>query len=138
MLYYESGFYDAAGRYWILTDPIEERIKHCVEIYEKTVNYSGNQILRDITFRGDKNKLSVYARNKLAQLESDSKAKVGSVPAYTRKYYREKKYKQDTERTFSQKATEKVILTLLFSIPVFLLIGIADGIMIVWNLLFGN
>ena len=26
-LYYESGFLDAAGRYWILTEPTDDRIK---------------------------------------------------------------------------------------------------------------
>ncbi|MEP2237107.1 MAG: DUF6584 family protein, partial [Maribacter sp.] len=44
-LYYESGFLDAAGKYWILTEPTEERIRKCVAIYEKSVNYSGYQIL---------------------------------------------------------------------------------------------
>ena len=57
-LYYESGFLDAAGRYWILTEPTSERIKQSVEIYEKSVNYSGYQILQEITFRGEKSKLT--------------------------------------------------------------------------------
>nr|WP_154652529.1 tetratricopeptide repeat protein [Flavobacterium rivuli] len=30
-LYYESGFYDAAGKYWILTEPDEERIKNVLK-----------------------------------------------------------------------------------------------------------
>lgn len=63
-LYYESGFLDSAGKYWILTEPTEDRIKKCVEIYEKSVNYSGYQILQEIVFRGDKSKLSEFAQNK--------------------------------------------------------------------------
>ena len=56
-LYYESGFIDAAGRYWILTEPKEERINESVAIYLNSVNNSGTKILQDITFRGDKDKL---------------------------------------------------------------------------------
>ena len=33
-LYYESGFLDSAGKYWILTEPTDERISKCVDIYE--------------------------------------------------------------------------------------------------------
>jgi hypothetical protein len=29
-LYYESGFLDAAGKYWILTEPTNDRIKKCI------------------------------------------------------------------------------------------------------------
>ena len=59
-LYYESGFLASAGKYWILTEPKDEKIKKCVEIYEKSVNYSGTKILQDITFRGEKSKLTEY------------------------------------------------------------------------------
>jgi len=63
-LYYEGGFLDSAGKYWILTEPKDERITKCVEMYEKSVNYSGYQILQEITFRGDKKRLSEFAQKK--------------------------------------------------------------------------
>lgn len=81
-LYYESGFYDAAGKYWIFTPPTEDRIKKCVDIYLKSVNYSGTQVLRDITFRGDKSKLPEYAKTKLLELEANSRLKSNHVPTF--------------------------------------------------------
>lgn len=47
-LYYEAGFYDAAGLYWILTEPTEDHIKECIGVYKASVNYSPIQILKDI------------------------------------------------------------------------------------------
>ena len=90
-LYYESGFLDSAGKYWILTEPTDERIKKCVEIYEKSVNYSGYQILQEIMFRGDKSKLSEFAQNKLTELEADSKKKTGYVPKFNPKNNKQKR-----------------------------------------------
>ncbi|MDT0295838.1 DUF6584 family protein [Mesonia ostreae] len=84
-LYYESGFLDSAGKYWILTEPTEDRIKKSVEIYVKSVNYSGYQILQEIVFRGDKSKLSEFAQNKLTELEADSKKKADYVPKFSPK-----------------------------------------------------
>nr|WP_028871570.1 DUF6584 family protein [Psychroserpens burtonensis] len=53
--------------------PTNDGIKKWVEIYDKSVNYSGHQILKDITFRGDESKLSEFAKKKLPELESHSK-----------------------------------------------------------------
>lgn len=60
-LCYEAGFYDAAGLYWMLTEPTEDHIKECVAIYKSSVNYSPIQILKDIKYRGDKSGLPQYA-----------------------------------------------------------------------------
>ena len=81
-IYYESGFLDSAGKFWLLTEPNEPRIKKCVEIYEKSVNHSSQQILKDIVFRGDKNSLPEYSRNRLNQLEIDSQEKYNIIPEY--------------------------------------------------------
>ena len=81
-LYYQSGFLDAAGRYWILTEPNDEKIIESIEVYEKSVNYSGNKILQDLKFRGDKNLLSEYAQIKLSELELDSKKKTNYIPDF--------------------------------------------------------
>lgn len=61
-LYYESGFRDAAGRYCILTEPTDKRIKKCVELYLESVNHSGTQVLQEITYRGKKDDLPEYAK----------------------------------------------------------------------------
>ncbi|WP_370687389.1 DUF6584 family protein [Fulvivirga maritima] len=57
-------------------------MKKCVAIYEKSVNYSGYQILQEIVFRGDKSKLSKYAQKKLSELKLDSKKKNNYVPTF--------------------------------------------------------
>lgn len=81
-LYYESGFLDAAGRYWVLTEPTDERIEKALEVYLDSVNHSGTQVLQDITFRGNKEELSEYARKKLSEFETDSKVKSNYVPTF--------------------------------------------------------
>ncbi|MEQ8475846.1 DUF6584 family protein [Fulvivirga sp.] len=97
-LYYESGFLDAAGRYWILTEPTDSRIKKATEIYLDSVNHSGTQILQDITFRGDKSALPDYARKKLDEFEIDSKLKSKYVPTFkpkqSKKGHQNSKYKE--------------------------------------------
>lgn len=101
--YYESGFLDAAGKYWILTEPTEDRIKKCVEIYEKSLNYSGYQILQEIVFRGDKSQLPKYAQQKLTELEADSKKKMNYVPKFSPKLNGKKKNnsQEDATSTFT-------------------------------------
>jgi len=84
-LYFEAGFLDAAGKFWILNDSKDQNVKRCVEIYEKSVNHSGNRILLDLKFRGDKTLLSRYAQNKLAELEKDSLDKTNSIPDFKEK-----------------------------------------------------
>ena len=94
-IYYESGFLDAAGKYWILTEPTEKRIKNSVDIYEKSLNNSSLEILKDIVFRGQKNLLSQYGQNKLSQLELDCKEKHNYIPLYgTKPKFKTKENKQ--------------------------------------------
>lgn len=113
-LYYESGFLASAGKYWILTEPKDERIKKSVEIYEKSVNYSGTKILQDITFRGDKTKLSEYGKEKLTELELDSKKKSNYIPKFTpitnRKKKGKEKRKRKTKRNFKRQINWNCIL----------------------------
>jgi hypothetical protein len=84
-IYYESGFYDRAGLFWILTEPKNDEIKKCQEIYLSTVNNSGDKILKDFQFRGDENLLSEYAKTKFHKLQTDSFEKTGNVPIYKEK-----------------------------------------------------
>src|SRR5690606_6669077 len=81
-LYYDSGFLDYAGKYWILNDSKSEHMKMCVELYKNSVKNSGSQILKDIKFRGDKSLLSLYGQKMLAELEQDSFAKTKNIPVF--------------------------------------------------------
>ncbi|AXT53181.1 hypothetical protein D1818_20985 [Aquimarina sp. BL5] len=123
-LYYESGFLDAAGRYWILTEPSEDRIKKCVEIYEKSVNYSGTKILQNITFRGDKSQLSEFAQKKLTDLESDSKKKSNYIPKFVPKLNKQKRKTEKHKDPLSNKLIGFILGGFLLSIPVFAIIGL--------------
>ena len=123
-LYYESGFLDAAGKYWILTAPTNERIKNSVAIYEKSVNYSGYQILQDIVFRGDTSKLSPYAKNKLTELEADSKEKVGHVPKFHPKTNKKQAKNRSQKMTFKDRLGFYGIVSILIGLVICLLIGI--------------
>ncbi|MDT0554620.1 DUF6584 family protein [Patiriisocius hiemis] len=127
-LYYDSGFLDSAGKYWILTEPTDERIKKCVEIYEKSVNYSGYQILQEITFRGDKTKLSKYAQKKLAELESDSKEKTNHIPEFKPKVNKPKKQNKKYVQTFKDKLGGYVIFGIVAVIVVLIIIGFVSVI----------
>ncbi len=122
-LYYESGFWDAAGRYWILTEPTDDRIKKCVEIYEKSVNYSGTKILQDITFRGDKNSLSEFALKKLTNLELDSKKKSNYIPTFASKLNKQKQNTEQHKSTFKEAVLSVAFGAFIISIPIFAIIG---------------
>jgi hypothetical protein len=122
-LYYESGFLDSAGKYWILTEPTEDRIKKCVEIYEKSVNYSGYHILQEIVFRGDKSKLSEFAQNKLTELEADSKKKADYVPKFSPKKNKRKKKNTEYKETFKDKLGGYLMFAIVASVILLLIIG---------------
>ena len=123
-LYYESGFLDSAGKYWILTEPKEERITKCVEIYEKSVNYSGYQILQEITFRGDKKRLSEFAQKKIAELESDSKKKTDYIPEFKPKTNKLKRKKENSNMTFKDKLTVYPVIGLFIFLAICSIIGV--------------
>ncbi len=122
-LYYESGFLDSAGKYWILTEPTDDRIRKCVEIYEKSVNNSGYQILQELVFRGDKTKLSEFAQKKLTELESDSKAKANYIPKFNPKTNKQKKNNSDHKQTFKEKLGGFVFFSILAIIGILIIIG---------------
>ncbi|MGV3460667.1 MAG: DUF6584 family protein [Flavobacterium sp.] len=136
-LYYESGFLDAAGKYWILTEPTEERIKKCVEIYEKSVNYSGNQILKDLVYRGDKANLPEYAQRKLEALEAHSKSVTGNVPRYTRKHFSHEIKQTAAPQTSTQKIREKMLIGCFALVAIIVLMIFVEGLKSSWHYLFG-
>lgn len=127
-LYYESGFMDAAGKYWILTEPTEKRIKKCVDIYEKSVNYSGHQILHELVYRGDKTKLPEYAQKKMLALEADSKKKVNYVPQFKPKTNTQKKDNAKQKQSFIDKIGLFIFYSIVALIGIFIIIGIITAL----------
>ncbi len=84
-IYYDSGFKDEAGKFWILSEPQNFEMKEAVEIYRSSLSNSGNAILKDIVFRGDKNKLPGYTLSIIKELEADSFKKAKHIPDFKRK-----------------------------------------------------
>lgn len=121
--YYKSGFFDSAGKYWILTEPTEARIKMCVDIYEKSVNHSGYQILQEIVFRGDKYKLPHYAQEKLAELESDSRKKMNYIPKFNPKLNIQKNNKSAQTQSLKGKLVGVIFFSILAIIVIIIIIG---------------
>jgi len=81
-LYYEGGFLDAAGRYWIFIESDNPEVKRCVDIYRQSVKNSGTQILLDLKYRGSKEYLPPYAQGVIEQLEKDSLERSNYVPSF--------------------------------------------------------
>lgn len=79
-LYYEAGFLDMAGKYWYLSEPVDERMIQSVAAYNKSVGYSPLQAYLDINFRGNKALLSSYAAMRLTALEEEIKATGRKIP----------------------------------------------------------
>ena len=51
-LYYEAGFIDAAGKYWLFYPSNEIRVVKSVDLYRESMNFSASRILKDVKFRG--------------------------------------------------------------------------------------
>lgn len=129
-LYYESGFLETAGKFWMLSEPATGSIKRSIATYEQSVNFSATKILNDIVFRGDKNKLPEYAKKKLIALEKDSLDKSNYIPAFSPK-------KSRSERTNDiPSLSEKIMPFVLAStlVFIFVLLLITLGVIINWML----
>lgn len=93
-IYFEAGFLDEAGKFWILCTPENNEMKNAVEIYRKSLSNSGNAILKDIVFRGDKNFLDEYAIKVMAELERDSFKATKHIPVFKAKIREKGKYSE--------------------------------------------
>ena len=121
-LYYQSGFYDEAGKFWILSETINPEISKCIEIYKNSVNNSGNQILKDIVFRGDKNKLSINQQTILKELEKNSLEKTKTVPNL------QKKKNQKNLIEYKETSKDRLIIYLFLIIIIFIVLLLILGI----------
>ncbi|CAI8911186.1 DUF6584 family protein [Chryseobacterium sp. IT-36CA2] len=109
-IYFEAGFLDEAGKFWILSKPENHEMEDAVEIYRKSLSNSGNAILKDIVFRGDKNLLDEHARKIIIALEQDSLKATKQIPVF--------KAKTREKESYSENKT-----SFLSKIGIFLLIG---------------
>ncbi|MFP3598369.1 DUF6584 family protein [Chryseobacterium sp. SIMBA_029] len=116
-IYYNSGFKDEAGKFWILSEPKNQEMKEAVEIYRNSLSNSGSTILKDIVFRGDKNKLTDYSKKVLEDLESDSFKKTKYIPDFNRKQ-REKGIYQESKDSLSSKIGMYFLGAIIILIPV--------------------
>lgn len=126
-LYYEAGFKDAAGLFWMLTEPTSEQIKECTAIYEATVNHSAIQILKDIKYRGDKSGLPYYAVQKLYALEEAMRRKTQSSKS------RNKQLHQIIE---DQSGLEILPFILVLAVIIIIVAGFINGVGVIWNSFF--
>lgn len=120
-MYYDSGFLDMAGRFWMLTPPTDDKIKVSIEIYKKSVNYSPLQILIDIKYRGHKTGLTDYARATLLDLEAQA-AKKGYGNPYKPREYKEKSITKNPN-WIKEKFEKYFLLSIVFLCISFFLVG---------------
>ncbi|MGV0833620.1 DUF6584 family protein [Empedobacter brevis] len=121
-IYYDSGFYDEAGKFWLLSEERNSEIDRCIEVYKNSVNNSGHQILKDIVFRGDKTQLSFNLQTILNNLEKDSFEKTKNIPNFQpKKNYREN---DDYKQTFKDKILKYSFFAFLIFILLLLILGI--------------
>jgi hypothetical protein len=113
-----------------LFKPTNDRIKKWVEIYDKSVNYSGHQILKDITFRGDESKLSEFAKKKLPELESHSKITTNHIRKFRPKGNNSKNQKrnQKHKQTINDKLIGYGIFGMLIIVLILILVGFITAI----------
>ena len=92
-------------------------MKEAVEIYRNSLSNSGNAILKDIVFRGDRNQLPEYAQKKLKELESDSFKKTKHIPDFKPKQ-REKGNYKESEGNFLGKIGVYHLIAAIILIPI--------------------
>ena len=128
-LYYYAGFLDQAGKYWIFEESNKPHIKQCVKLYRESVNNSGNQILKDVIFKGSKEDLDDYALRILLELEKDSELKTNSVPRFYRRETKKERASINKQQTLQKKIIEKFVIGFLIAIPVLSIVGLISIIM---------
>lgn len=134
-IYYDSGFKDEAGKFWVLSEIQDFEMKEAVEIYRKSLSNSGNAILKDIVFRGDKNQLSQYSRDILNELESDSFRKTKHIPDFKRKG-REKRNYTESKDSFLSKIGFYLFIGGIILLPVLGFVKLCETIKILFKIIF--
>jgi len=78
-LYYDGGFEDAAGLYWLLIEPVNQEMIKAVEVYKESVKHSEYKMLQDVKFRGNVKLLPPYSKAVLNGLMESTGAKGASA-----------------------------------------------------------
>ncbi len=115
-IYFEAGFLDEAGKFWILSTPENNEMENAVEIYRKSLSNSGNAILKDIVFRGNKNLLDEYAWKVITELEQHSLKITKHIPVFKAKT-REKENYSENKTGFLSKIGICLIIGFIISLP---------------------
>ncbi|RLJ23558.1 hypothetical protein CLU97_4331 [Chryseobacterium sp. 7] len=115
-IYFEAGFLDEAGKFWILSTPENNEMENAVEIYRNSLSNSGSAILKDIVFRGNKNLLDEYALNVITELEKDSFMATKHIPVFKTKT-REKGSYSENKTGFLSKIGICLIIGFIISLP---------------------
>ncbi|RXM37660.1 hypothetical protein BOQ62_21660 [Chryseobacterium sp. CH21] len=115
-IYFEAGFLDEAGKFWILSIPENNEMETAIEIYRKSLSNSGNAILKDIVFRGDKNLLNEYTRKVITELEQHSLKITKQIPVFKAKM-REKENYSENKTGFLSKIGICLIIGFIISLP---------------------
>ncbi|MFZ4931185.1 DUF6584 family protein [Chryseobacterium sp. Mn2064] len=115
-IYFEAGFLDEVGKFWILSTPENNEMENAVEIYRNSLSNSGNAILKDIIFRGNKNLLDEYAMKIITELEKSSLAATKHIPVFKTKI-REKGNYSENKTDFLSKIGICLIVGFIISLP---------------------
>ncbi len=116
-IYFEAGFLDEAGKFWILNTPENNEMENAVGIYRKSLSNSGNAILKDIVFRGDKNLLDEHAKKVIIELEQDSLKATRQIPVFKAKTREKEKY-QEHHTGFLSKIGIFLLIGFIILLPV--------------------
>ncbi|RQO41653.1 hypothetical protein DBR39_03230 [Chryseobacterium sp. KBW03] len=116
-VYFDAGFLDEAGKFWILSTPENHEMENAVEIYRKSLSNSGNAILKDIIFRGDKGLLNEYAIKIITELEQHSLKTTKHIPVFKAKT-REKGNYSENHTGFISKIGFFLLVGFIILIPV--------------------
>jgi predicted Zn-dependent protease len=116
-IYFEAGFLDEAGKFWILSTPENHEMENAVEIYKKSLSNSGNAILKDIVFRGDKHLLDEHARKIIIELEQNSLKTTKHIPVFKAKT-REKENYSENKTSFLSKIGIFLLIGFIILLPV--------------------
>lgn len=118
-IYYDAGFIDEAGKYWILSVPENKEMEKAVVLYRKTLGNSGSAILKDIVFRGSKAQLNEYAMKVFAELEKDSLKKTKHIPDFKPKTREKGNYSElEAKTSFVNKIFIVALIAFLISLPI--------------------
>lgn len=99
--------------------PENKEMEKAVELYRKTLGNSGNAILKDIVFRGNKAQLNEYTMKIFAELEQDSLKKTKNIPDFKPKAREKGNYSElEAKTSFVNKIFIVALIAFLISLPI--------------------